>query len=111
MTPVARLAADALGGRVGRDELGVLLLQRAELAEERVELGVADLGIVEDVVAVVVRVNLAGERGVARAGLFRRRGHAGRERSAGDGGSWRGAPGHAPGHELTPRAVNSRPGP
>ena len=52
----ARLAADALGRRVGRDELGVRLLERAQLAQQRVELGVAHDRVVEDVVAVVVRV-------------------------------------------------------
>ena len=48
------LAADALRRRVGRDELRVALFQAAQLAHEVVVLGVADLGAVEDVVAVVV---------------------------------------------------------
>ncbi len=56
---VEGLGPDALGGGVGRDRVGVLLLQVLELAEELVVLGVADLGRVEDVVAVVVVVELA----------------------------------------------------
>jgi hypothetical protein len=67
-----RLAADALSGRVGRDELGMVGLDGAQLVEERVVLVVADLGIVEDVVAVAVVVELAAQlRGAlsrARAG-------------------------------------------
>ena len=46
--------ADSLRGRVGGDELGVLLLERLQLVEEDVIRGVGDLGVVEDVVAVVV---------------------------------------------------------
>ena len=49
-----RLAADALGGRVGRDQFGMRCLQLLELAEESVVVGVGDLGAVEDVVAVLV---------------------------------------------------------
>ena len=56
-----RLRADALGGRVRGYELGVPLLDGAQLPEERVELGVADLGRVEGVVAVVVVVDLGPE--------------------------------------------------
>jgi hypothetical protein len=37
---VDRLAADPLGGRVGRGELGVLVLQPLELLEQPVVLGV-----------------------------------------------------------------------
>ena len=47
-----RLAADPLRRRVGRDELGVLGLERPQLVEQLVVLVVADLGVVEDVVAV-----------------------------------------------------------
>ncbi len=49
-----RLAADALGRRVGRQQLGVLGLDGAQLVEQRVVGVVADLRIVEDVVAVAV---------------------------------------------------------
>ena len=43
-----------VGGRVGRGELGVLLLQLAQLADEQVVLGVGDLRRVERVVQLVV---------------------------------------------------------
>ena len=43
-------------------------LERAELAHQRVELGVGDARIVEHVVAVVVRLDLADELGVAALG-------------------------------------------
>src|SRR4051795_6403959 len=59
--------AEALGGRVGRDELGVVALDRAQLVEQGVVDVVADLRVVEDVVAVVVMgelpLELAGARG------------------------------------------------
>ncbi len=48
------LAADALRRGVRRNELRVALLELAQLAHELVVLGVAYLGAVEDVVAVVV---------------------------------------------------------
>jgi hypothetical protein len=51
---VERLRADALRRRVGRAQLGVLGLEVAQLVEQRVVVGVRDLGVVEDVVAVVV---------------------------------------------------------
>ena len=59
LEPRDRLGADALGRRVGRDELRVVALDRAQLVEQRVVVVVADLGVVEDVVAVVV-VRAAG---------------------------------------------------
>ena len=40
----ARSARDALGGRVGRDQLGVLRLERAQLAHQPVVLGVGTDG-------------------------------------------------------------------
>jgi hypothetical protein len=60
--------------RVGRDELGVLALQRAELTHQRVVLPVGDRRAVEHVVAVVVLLELLGELGVT---LQRVRGDAG----------------------------------
>jgi len=54
LEPLDRAAADALGRRIGRDELRMLALERLELAHEAVELGVADLGVREDVVALLV---------------------------------------------------------
>ncbi len=53
--------ADALGGGVGCDQLGVGFLQLLELAKEAVVVGVADLRGVEDVVAVVVVLELAAQ--------------------------------------------------
>jgi hypothetical protein len=61
-----RLAADALRRRVGREELGVGCLDRAQLVEQRVVLVVADLRIVEDVVAVAVVVQLVAQLRGAR---------------------------------------------
>jgi hypothetical protein len=63
-------AADLLRGRVGRDELGELLLERLELAEQLVELGVADDGVVELVVAPVVLGDLGAELRSARLDLL-----------------------------------------
>src|SRR5881396_1068980 len=56
-----RRGAHALGGRVGRAQLGMRLLERLEAAEERVVLRVGDLRVVEHVVAVVVALDLAPE--------------------------------------------------
>jgi hypothetical protein len=58
-----RLAPGALGGRVGGDEHRVLGLDRPELVDQRVVLVVADLGVVEDVVAVAVMVELPAQLG------------------------------------------------
>ena len=58
-----RLGADALRGRVRRDEVRVLCFQSEQLVQQRVELGVADLRLVPHVVQVVVPVDL-------RAGVF-----------------------------------------
>ena len=49
-----RLAAHSLGRGVGRGELGVAALELAQLVEQPVVLVVADLGVVEGVVAVGV---------------------------------------------------------
>ena len=50
----ARLAADALGGRIGRDQFGMFVFELLQLNHELVEFGVGDFGIVEDVVEVFV---------------------------------------------------------
>ena len=52
------LAAHALGGRVGGDQLGVRGLQLPQLDRQRVEGGVGDLGRVEHVVEVLVAADL-----------------------------------------------------
>ena len=56
-----RDAAHALGRRIGRQQLGVLLLERVELAHQLVEVGVRDLGRVEHVVAVGVVIDLRAQ--------------------------------------------------
>ncbi len=54
-------AADLLGRRVGRDEIGVLGFDRPQLADQVVVIGVADLGVVERVVPLVVVGDLGAE--------------------------------------------------
>ena len=70
-----RLATDSLGGRVRRDELGVGRFDRPEFVEQRVVLVVADLRIVQDVVAIAVVVEQPAELGgpLARVRRGRRR--------------------------------------
>ncbi len=58
-----RRFADALRRRIQRHQLGVTGLDRAELVEQDVVLVVADLRIVEDVVAIAVVVELTPELG------------------------------------------------
>ena len=60
---VRRRGADALRRRVGRDEVRMLLLERLQLVEEPVVVGVRDLRIVEDVVAVQVVLDLLAQLG------------------------------------------------
>src|SRR5207248_2386 len=54
---VGSLAADALRRRVGRQQVGSILLDLAQLLEDRVVLGVRNLGLVENVVSVLVAAN------------------------------------------------------
>ena len=61
-------AADALGRRVGILQLGMRLLERRELAHQRVELGVGDLGSVVDVVPLFVVADQGAELGDAFGG-------------------------------------------
>ena len=49
--------ANALCGRIGIDELRMRGRDRAQLAHQRVELGVRDLGRVVDVIAFLVMAN------------------------------------------------------
>jgi hypothetical protein len=55
------LAAHPLRRRVGRDQLGVARLQVLELAHELVVLGIADLRVVQGVVAVIVEGDLSAQ--------------------------------------------------
>jgi hypothetical protein len=66
---VRGLASDPLRGAVGGDELGKLLLQPPKLPHELVVLGVGDLRLVQDVVAVVVMVDLLAKLLDAALGL------------------------------------------
>jgi hypothetical protein len=61
LEPLARGRADPLGRRIGRDQLRVLVLERLQLVVEPVVLGVGDLRVVEDVVAVEVVVDLLAQ--------------------------------------------------
>jgi hypothetical protein len=72
LEPADRRAADPLGGRVGRDELRVLGLDRAQLVEQLVVLLVADDRVVEDVVALPVVDELLAQLGGALGGAHRR---------------------------------------
>jgi hypothetical protein len=53
--------ADPLGRTVRRLELGMLGLERLELAEEPVVLGVGDLRCVEDVIGVIGALDLLAQ--------------------------------------------------
>ena len=66
-----RLGAHPLRRRVGGDELGMVTLERAQLVQQRVIDVVADLGVVEHVVAVVVVVELSLELAGALRDLHR----------------------------------------
>ena len=65
-------SSDLLGRRVGRDEVGMLGLERPQLTHECVVVRVADLGIVERVVPLVVvadqRAQLVDASGVVAVG-------------------------------------------
>ena len=84
---VERLGAHALGGRVGRAQLGVLRLEVAQLVQQRVVVGVRDLGVVEDVVAVVVVLERPPQLGRAVLG-----GRAHTSRAAGSSSAPRSKP-------------------
>src|SRR5262249_3277395 len=71
-----RGGADALGGRVRGDQLGMCLLDRLQATEQLVVLGIRDLRIVEDVVAMVVVRDGAPERGRSRRHVARRAWHS-----------------------------------
>ena len=62
-------AADLLRGRVGRTQLGELLLERLEPAQPPVEVGVVEGRAVEDVVAPARVLDLLGDQPVLLAGV------------------------------------------
>ena len=57
-----RCAAHPLRRRIGRQQLGVLLLKPLKLGKQAVVFGIGDLRIVEDVIAVVVILKLLAQR-------------------------------------------------
>ncbi len=57
----AGLAAHALSGRIGGDELGMFGFELDELVHELVEFGVGDFRIVEGVVAVFVMADFVAQ--------------------------------------------------
>ena len=73
---VQRRGADPLGGRVWGAQLGVIGLDRTQLVEQRVVLVVADLGVVEDVVAAVVVLEQAAQLSDPLRVCLRRGAHA-----------------------------------
>ncbi len=60
-----RFATHPLGGRLGGDQLGMLGLQRPQLLEQPVVLGIRHAGLVEHVVAIVMGVDFAAQFGNA----------------------------------------------
>ncbi len=58
---LAGLAAYALRGRIGRDQRWMPGLEVLQLPHQFVEFGVADLGLIEDVVAVFVVADFVAE--------------------------------------------------
>ena len=73
---VERVRSHPLGRRVGCAQLGVGLLELAQLGEQRVVDVVADLGVVEDVVAVIVVLDRLAQLRRALRRPRRRRAHA-----------------------------------
>ncbi len=67
--PSAGAAADALGRRIGGDEIGMIALEILQLAQERVELGVGDLRVLVDVVALFVMADLLAKLFDAGGGI------------------------------------------
>jgi len=57
--PLGGRRADTLRGRVGRDQLRVCRLQRPQFIHQRIVLGVADDGLAQHVVTIVMIVDLA----------------------------------------------------
>ncbi len=66
-----RLPADPLGRRVERAQLGIGVLELLQLVQQQVVVGVADLGLVEDIVEVAVAFDLAAQLGGAAGGCRR----------------------------------------
>ena len=58
----AGFSANPLGGRIGRDQLGMLGFELLQLVHQLVEFSVADLRIVKNVIAIFVVPDLVAER-------------------------------------------------
>src|ERR1019366_2463134 len=67
---LTRFSTDALGGRIRREQFGVLGFQGLEPAHERVIFGVGDLRSVEDVILVFVVADLFGKLLDLDRGIF-----------------------------------------
>ena len=66
----ARLGADSLGRRVGRDEVGKGRLEPPEGFEQAIVLLIRDLGLALDVVEIIVPSDLSTEGLEAPCGLI-----------------------------------------
>ena len=58
---LARFAAYALRRRVGRNQLGMLLLDGLQPPHQRVIFGIVDLGLIENIILVFVMANFVAE--------------------------------------------------
>ena len=63
------LAPDALGWRIESDEVGMVALERLQLFQQRVELGVGDFRILENVIAFFMMTNQIAKLGNASCGI------------------------------------------
>src|ERR1039458_8696825 len=70
---LARLAAHALRRRIGRQQFGMLRLQIAQLPHQRVIFGVADFGLVQDIVQALVMAQPFPQLLDAGGNIFRHR--------------------------------------
>ena len=71
--PLARLAADALGGRIRAYQRWVLGFEVLQLLHQLVEFGIADFGIVENVIEIFVVADLFAKGFDLFFDVFRRR--------------------------------------
>ena len=105
-----RGSSDDLSRRVGCDDLGELVFEPPKLDHQRVVVGVADLGRVEQVVALVVVADLLSQR-VDPGGDLVGDGHPPRlsrpppDRSESRKRGWSGAEGELRGDRLVEHAV------
>ncbi len=77
---VQRPAADALGGRIGRDKFGVFGFEGLQFTEQAVVFRIGNRRLVENVVGVIVALDFPAERSDARQDIGRR--HQENRRSA-----------------------------